>query len=193
MKSFIKILFLFVVLSFIFSMLIACGNTGATVDNTAAENKPAVVNDYPPAPEAIMQAELEKLDGTKFKLADYKGKVILVNLWATWCGPCIKEMPELVKLQDEHRDKGFEIIGLNLDEEDDVVKIEKFKKAQGLNYELAMGEHKLFGEFLKVSKFDAIPQSILIDREGRLNGVFVGGSTKILEKLKEAIGKTITQ
>ncbi len=132
-------------------------------------------SDFPPAPTALMNATLSKTDGSSFKLADYKGKVVLVNVWATWCGPCRHEVPELVKLQDELHDKGFEVIGLNLDEGDSNEMITEFGKEFEINYSLAKGEDQLFEEFYNVSKKNAIPQSFLIDREGKLVGVFVGG------------------
>ena len=182
MKITIKYLFLFIILTAVFSILGGCTTTTKT-------ELPR--GDYPPAPAAIMQAELKKLDGTNFKIEDYKGKVVLINLWATWCGPCRDEMPELVKLQNQYREKGFEIVGLNLDEAEDAAMITAFADEMGLNYQLAKGEEKLGKEFLRVSKVDAIPQSFLIDREGRLVGVFVGGGEKTVEKLKENVKRVV--
>lgn len=145
-------------------------------------------SDYPAMPGEIMQTEIFNLDGTKFKLEDYRGKVLLVNLWATWCGPCRREMPDLVKLQQDNKNRGFEIIGVNVDESEDAELIKQFSQSMGLNYQLGMSDHNLYSEFVKLSKFDAIPQSFLIDREGRLTGVFVGGG-KAVPKLIEAANK----
>lgn len=183
MKSAIKKISLLIVLAIIVSAFIGCKKS----ENAASMPK----GDYPPAPPAIMQAELKKTDGTAFKLEDYKGKVVLVNLWATWCGPCKAEMPELVKLQDEHKDKGFEIIGLNIDDEEDAAMVKSFGEQMGLNYQLAKGEYKLGGDFLKISKVDAIPQSFLIDRDGRLVGVFVGGGKTSVDKIKTNVARTV--
>lgn len=186
MKSVIKNLSLFIVLAVILSVFTSCNTTTPMTSNSSSLPK----GDYPPAPAAIMQAELTKPDGARFRVEDYKGKVILVNLWATWCGPCKAEMPELVKLQDEHRDKGFEVIGLNIDEGEDAEMIKAFGEKMNLNYQLAKGEYELGGEFLKISKVDAIPQSFLIDREGRLVGVFIGAG-KSVEKIKENVRRVV--
>jgi thiol-disulfide isomerase/thioredoxin len=163
--------------------LLSCSNTA----NKTEQNK-----DYPPAPPALMQASLTKVDGTNFKLEGYKGKVVLVNVWATWCGPCRQEIPELIKLQTANQDKGFEIIGLDLDEGDSPEMIKEFGSQLKINYPLARGEEKLFQEFYRVSQRDAIPQSFLIDREGRLLGVFVGGGGA-LKRLIESVNKVMAE
>src|SRR6266508_1365662 len=66
----------------------------------------------PPLPENVMQASINLLDGQKAKLADYAGKVLIVDVWATWCGPCRPEIPHLVELANEYKGKGVEVIGL---------------------------------------------------------------------------------
>jgi len=164
---------------------------GLLLSGCDTTNPPEVkTGDYPPAPAGLMQAGLTRLDGSPFKLSDYKGKVLLVNVWATWCGPCRHEIPELIKLQTDLKDKGFEVIGLNLDEMEDADLIKEFSKEFNINYELVRGESKLFNEFSKVSNREAIPQSFLIDREGKLLGVFVG-SGKTLQRLIESAHKAV--
>lgn len=155
-----------------------CGGRGT--DRVASDS------DYPMAPEAIRNTEVEMLDGSSFKLADQKGKVILINLWATWCGPCRSEMPELVKLQEKYRDKGFEVIGLDIDPEPKDM-IEPFAKEMGLNYQLGWAEPELVEEFFKISERNGIPQSFLINRKGELNGVFFGGGPSVIGKMKEVV------
>lgn len=179
-------IFLVLVLSLIISMISACSGTNATPAPEVRKSE------YPPAPTALMQATLTKLDGSSFKLEDYRGKVLVVNVWATWCGPCRHEIPELIKLQNRHKAKGFEVIGLNLDEDEDAELIKEFSKEFEINYELARGESQLFKEFYQVSKRDAIPQSFLIDREGKLLGVFVGGGSG-LKKLIESVDKVVSE
>lgn len=180
-KKFVLVL----VLSLLISIISAC--SGTAKNTTAPEVKK---NDYPPAPTGLMQANLTKIDGSAIKLNDYKGKVLLVNVWATWCGPCRNEIPELVELQDKHKAKGFEVIGLNLDEEETPEMIKDFANEFKINYELARGNGDLFKEFYQVSKKDAIPQSFLIDREGKLLGVFVGGGSA-LKKLIDSVEKVV--
>lgn len=139
-----------------------------------------------------MTAQVKGLDGSLFKFEDHKGKVVLLNLWATWCGPCRKEMPELVAMETEYKDKNFKIFGLNVDDEstDD---IKKFVDEMKLNYQIAYADEPLMREFIKLSKQSGIPQSFLIDREGRLRGVFFGGSNKVIAQLRENVDKVVKE
>ena len=186
MKLLVKNIALFIVLTIIISMFAGCSTT--SVVKGGGNNNGLPKSEYPPAPVPIMQSQLTRIDGTNFKLADYKGKVLLVNLWATWCGPCKAEMPEFVKLQEANKEKGFEVIGLNVEEEETADILKDFGEKMGINYQLVKGEENLAREFLKISKVDAIPQTFLIDRDGKLVGVFVGGG-KNVEKIKDSVGK----
>lgn len=186
MQSNIKKIIPVLVLSIFISIISACSGT------TTATPEVKRSNDYPPAPTALMQANLTKTDGNSFKLSDYRGKVLLVNVWATWCGPCRQEVPELIQLQSKYKEKGFEVIGLNLDEEETPEMIKDFGKELEVNYELVRGNSELFKEFYQISKRDAIPQSFLIDREGKLLGVFVGGGAA-LKRLIESTNKVMAE
>ena len=199
MKFVLKNIGLFIVLTFAFSALTSCtGTKTASVNDANAPANPAdapadkkkVV--YPPAPSAIMQADVKNLDDTIYKLQDKKGKVLLVNLWATWCGPCIAEMPHLIEMQEKYKDKNFEIIGLNTDDEPKE-KIETFAAKQKLNYPLGWADSALMNEFVKLSKLPGIPQSILINREGQLTGVFAGGGPKVINQMKETVEKIVNE
>ncbi|MEZ5425790.1 MAG: TlpA disulfide reductase family protein [Pyrinomonadaceae bacterium] len=140
-----------------------------------------------------MTAELKGLDGSTFKLEDKKGKVLLVNLWATWCGPCRAEMPELIALQDKYRDQGFEVIGLDTDENETPEQIKEFVEDMKLNYTIGMTDQKFFNEFVKLTRQPAIPQSMIINREGKMTGLFTGSGEQLLEKLKKTVEKTVTE
>jgi cytochrome c biogenesis protein CcmG/thiol:disulfide interchange protein DsbE len=120
--------------------------------------------------------------GTTVSLGAQKGKVVLVNFWATWCPPCRGEVPEFVKVQQELGPKGFQILGLSLDDGPDPVV--DFIKAQGINYPVAMGA-EMAGPYGGVN---AIPSSFLLDRQGKLVQHFEGaidGDT--LRKAVEAL------
>jgi thiol-disulfide isomerase/thioredoxin len=194
MKVFLKNIALFVVLAFAFSALTSCTGTGtetvAVNDSNSAEKKKV---NYPPVPSGIMTADLKNLDGTTFQLQSKKGKVVLVNLWATWCQPCIAEMPHLVEMQEKYKDKGFEIVGLDTDEEETKDQIEAFAAKRKLNYQLGWASDQLKSEFMKITRLDAIPQSILINRDGQLNGVFKGGGMDTVGKMKETVDKLMTE
>ena len=208
MKNILKTFGLFIVLSVIFSGLSACSNTAnsqkgpvdekaetnsanaaANTATASAENKSS---DYPPIPAGVAPADVKNLDGNVYKVQDFKGKVVLLNLWATWCGPCRQEMPELIAMEDEHKAKDFKIIGLNVDEETPE-QIKEFAEKMKLNYELAWTDENLYRELMKVSKFSGIPQSFLIDRDGHLRGVFLGGSKKVVAQMKENVEKVVNE
>lgn len=204
-----KQVFLFLVLSIVFSGLLACNSAGTSNTKVSETNQTADDNtntadadantvaekensEYPRIAAAIAQAEIKKTDDTTFKLEDKKGKVILINLWATWCGPCRGEMPHLVEMQETYGDKGFEVIGLDIDPEP-VEEINDFAKTMKLNYQLGWAERDLVGEFYRISKFNGIPQSFLIDRENRLRGVFMGGGKKVITEMKATVEKIVNE
>ncbi len=193
MKRFFTNLVLFTAMSIVFSGLTACTNTTTTQNGNAETSKDTQNNNYPPAPSAIMQADIKDLDGNTFKLEDKKGKVVLVDLWATWCPPCVAAMPELIELQDKYKDKNFEIIGLDTDEEETPEKIKAFAQTKKLNYQLGYADDKMMSEFIKVTRLQAIPQSILINREGQMVGIFPGGGSRVMAQIKETVEKTVNE
>ena len=207
MKKLLKNTVLFIALSVTFSNLTACTKISSTSSNgavievasnasntaTSTTTAPDITNgDYPPAPEAILQTENKDLDGKVLKIDDYKGKVVLVNLWATWCGPCRAEMPEIVAMQEKYKEKGFEVVGLDVDEES-VEDVNNFAKQMKLNYKLGFADQKLVNAFIKQTKLQGIPQTILINREGKMTGIFSGGGQKVVSQMKEAVDKTVNK
>jgi thiol-disulfide isomerase/thioredoxin len=193
MKRVFTNLILFTVICIAFSGLTSCTQTSTAPVETPEAPKDTQSSMYPPVPSGIYQAEIKDLEGNIFKLEDKKGKVMLVDLWATWCGPCKEAMPDLVALQDKYRDKNFEVIGLDTDEEDTPETIKAFAEKQKLNYQLAYADVKLMSEFIKVTRLQGIPQSILIDRNGKMVGVFPGGGAKVMGKIKETVDKFVNE
>ncbi|MDQ3321276.1 MAG: TlpA family protein disulfide reductase [Acidobacteriota bacterium] len=204
MRNLFKIVIVFAVLSIVMSGFTSCTSTtspskdaaGSAAANTnAAEDSAAKNNNYPPAPSGIMQADIKDLEGNTFKLEDKKGKVVLVNLWGIWCAPCIAEMPHLIEMQNKFKDKDFQIVGLNVGndegEEEPAENIKTFAEKKKLNYQLGYADEKLFEEFVKVSRMAGVPQTILINREGKLTGVFTGGGPKIINSMKESVEKIV--
>jgi len=163
------------------------GNSGNTGNNTEVKN-----SEFPPPPSALAQADIKGLDGNTFKIADRKGQVVLLNLWATWCRSCRQEMPELVAMQNKYADKNFKVVGLNTDDEE-ADKIKEFAAEMKLNYELAWLDRPAAEGVMKFTRFSGIPQSFLIDREGRLRGVFMGGGPKIVGQMKETVEKVVAE
>jgi len=106
------------------------------------------------------------LDGKKINLADMKGKVVLVDFWATWCGPCVGEMPTVKGVYDKYHDKGFEILGISLDESRDDV--EKFLQKNKLPWPQYFDGKQWNNEISSRFGIDAIPAEWLIDKKGIL-------------------------
>lgn len=194
-------LFLTVALAAVSALMIAaCGDTGANSGTNRSSNRAGSNSrsaDYPPLPSAVSDAEFEMIDGSKSKIADRKGKVVLINLWATWCGPCRGEMPHLVELQNTFGDKGFTVLGLDIGAHDGqpekIEDMQRFATSMKLNYELARIPGELVGRFNRVSNFNAIPQSFVIDRDGRLRGVFLGGGADVIGKMKQTVAMVMNE
>jgi peroxiredoxin len=126
------------------------------------------------ARKAAPEFALKDADGRTVRLADYKGKVILLDFWATWCGPCKIEIPWFVEFERKHKDRGFAVIGVSMDEEGwEIVK--PFTSKMGVNYRMLLGDDstaQLYGGV------EALPTTFLIDREGRVAAVHVGLASK---------------
>jgi thiol-disulfide isomerase/thioredoxin len=111
--------------------------------------------------------QLESIDGRRLKLADLKGKVVLIDFWATWCWPCVQEMPALKKLRAKYQQKDFEIIAVSIDENGS--KVQPFAKVNGLDF--FVSHSPTIGERFKASP---IPTTLFIDKLGHLRFRKVG-------------------
>jgi peroxiredoxin len=108
--------------------------------------------------------ELLDLDGELFRLSDHRGKVLVLNFWATWCPPCRAEIPSFIRLQNEFREEGVLFVGISLDEEG-AEAVAPFADARAINYPLLMHGHRAAAAYGGVG---AIPTTILVDRAGRV-------------------------
>ena len=156
-----------VVTALLFGYLVAgCSTTTRSVN--AASVKPD--KDRRPAPEFA----LKDADGKVVHLSDYKGKVVLLDFWATWCGPCKIEIPWFMEMQRKNKDKGFEVLGVAMDDEGwEVVK--PFVTKLGVNYRMVIGNDTTAQAYGGV---DALPTTFLIDRAGKVAAVHVGLTSK---------------
>lgn len=127
------------------------------------------------------------LDGTKVDLAAMKGKVVLVDFWATWCGPCIAELPNVKAAYDKYHDKGFEVIGVSLDDAKDKSKLEEFLRKKKLSWPQCFSGQGWSDPFTIKYGVTGIPATFLIGKDGRIAGIGVGGhelETKLDELLQ---------
>ncbi|MBZ5727214.1 MAG: TlpA family protein disulfide reductase [Acidobacteriia bacterium] len=128
---------------------------------------------------------LKDAEGKTVQLADYRGKVLLLDFWATWCGPCKIEIPWFVEMQRKHKDKGFEVLGVSMDDDGwDVVK--PFLTKLGVNYRVVMGNDETAQLYGGV---DALPTTFLIDRSGRIAAVHVGLTSR--REIEDGVGQLL--
>jgi peroxiredoxin len=111
------------------------------------------------------------IDGKKLALSAYKGKVVLLDFWATWCSPCRAEIPHFVEMQDKYGPQGFQVIGISMD--DDAGPVREFYQQFKMNYPVAVGDDKLAQSFGGVL---GLPVNFIIDREGHIVKKFLGAT-----------------
>jgi thiol-disulfide isomerase/thioredoxin len=115
------------------------------------------------------------MNGADVHLADFKGKPLVINFWATWCGPCVLETPELVELAAEYKSQGVQFVGISYDDEPDQVK--KFAAEHKVPYPMLVGKNR-DDVFDALGIGDGLPTSLLIRPDGRIAEHLVGINTK---------------
>jgi len=152
----------------------AANANGAKVSTTVKPPGSTIENRTEPVmlPASALDAPLKTMDGKPFKLSDLNGKVLVIDLWATWCGPCRNEVPELVQMQTEYGPRGFEVIGLDIDPDSDTAKkVSDFSKEFNINYKVAFAEAELARSLMSGGN---IPQSLVVGRDGHVLVHFTG-------------------
>ena len=127
------------------------------------------------APAANLDFTLKDMNGAEVKLASLKGKVVLLNFWATWCGPCLMEMPSFVKIQEEYKDKGFQAIGVSVDDAPEA--LAPFATQHKINYPLLVGQEREDIQTAYGGIF-GIPISFIISREGKVCRKQIGPASR---------------
>jgi thiol-disulfide isomerase/thioredoxin len=165
-------------------------NGAATSNKPAAPPAPVTAQ---PLPASVLNTELKDLDGKSFKLSDYSGKVVIINLWATWCGPCRVEIPELIKLSDEYKSRGVELIGLtNEDPVEDAALVRDFVKKQEITYRVGWGNESFSLGLMQGNVKNVIPQSFVITGDGRVVAHMTGfNPTTTPQKLRAAVEQAL--
>jgi peroxiredoxin len=168
---------------------IAPANPASRVPPNPAAPAPATVSATLPA--LVRDAELRAVSGAPIKLADYSGKVLVVNLWATWCQPCRSEIPELVKLYREFRPRGLEIVGLTTENpEASAEGVRQFVSDYDMNYRVGWATADV--ALTLMANRNAIPQSFVISRDGRVLTRFVGyNASETPLKLRKAVEEAL--
>ena len=134
------------------------------------------------SPGPLEGGAITTLDGTALSVDDLKGKVVLVNIWATWCPPCVIEMPGFQRVYEDYRDRGFLVLGVSRDQ-GEPSRVRTFLREKGITYPVAMASDVDLGGMTQV---EALPTSFLIGRDGtirhQVEGFFAGLTLRMAVK-----------
>src|SRR5262245_27872733 len=141
-------------------------------------------------PESLMERELKSVDEGSFRLADFHGKVVVVNIWATWCGPCRREVPDYEKVRKEFAGKPVEFVGLST--ENPRAAAEKVKQfARDFNFGFRLGWADRETAQMLMNGRRVIPQTVVIGADGRLVSHWNGYGSQNRSRLREAIERAL--
>jgi len=115
---------------------------------------------------------LTTLSGESITLSDLQGQAVLVNLWASWCGPCRAEMPAMQVVYDRYREQGFHVLAVNATNQDSLSSAQAFVKEMGVSYPILLD---INGEVSAMYQLRALPSSFFISPDGRIREVIIGG------------------
>ena len=189
----------------IVATLIVLGLLAAFGVSSCNSNDPASRGSKPAAPAGstdalpavVLDTEMKSANGSDpIKLSNYSGKVLLVNLWATWCGPCRRETPELVRLHQEYHDRGLEIVGLST--EDPIASeqsVQEFVRDYNVGYQVGWATREVAIALMRGRP--SIPQSFIVTRDGRIAKHFLGFDPRktpplLKQAVEEALSDTVS-
>lgn len=164
-------------------------NPASANSSNAAPNR----GNFATVPQPVLQAENRATSGAPIKLSDYSGKVLLVNLWATWCGPCRMETPELVKLNKEFKARGVEMIGLSTEDPDaSAQSVNQFVRDYKVDYQIGWATREVALGLMQGRT--NIPQSFIIAPDGRILKRFIGFNPQATpSQLKQALEQALVE
>ncbi|MGH9766111.1 MAG: TlpA family protein disulfide reductase [Blastocatellia bacterium] len=168
-----------------------------TASAAAPRARKSIPERDPKAIESASGVEVTKLDGGMFTLSDFRGKVLVVDFWATNCPPCVRQVPLLADLSRRYRDKGVEVVGLTSDDKADQENVLEFLKKAGADYTVGYENQWLSSAFLKGTEDETgappIPQLFVISRDGRVVSHQIGASPQRgIEDLEQVVNQQLS-
>ncbi|RLD15450.1 MAG: thiol-disulfide oxidoreductase [Caldiserica bacterium] len=170
-----------IIVSLLLVLLISC--SAGTESET---NKPKLdTSNRKEAPDFT----LSTLDGGVISLSELRGKVVLLDFWATWCGPCRRSTPIIVSIYNEYHKRGFVALGINLDRENDMDKVAQYVNENNMDYPILINAFSV----AEVYKVTGIPRFVLIDKQGRIVIEIEGLVPDLKAKLEQYIETLLTE
>ncbi len=139
----------------------------------------------PKEPASAPDFTLKTIEGQEIVLSGLRGKVVLLDFWATWCGPCKESIPHLIQLYKNYQDKGFELIGMSTDKAGEVEMVRRFVNSMDIPYPIIMTPEEVARNY----KITGLPTTILIDREGKVREKIVGFNSAIGQQIVARVGE----
>lgn len=156
-------------------------------------NNPGAPPAFVAIPAEIRDLTLQTLDGDSLKLSDFENKVLVVNIWAVWCGPCRTEMPELIKMSNEYKSRGLVVLGLASAYNESRPQVEAFVKSNNIPYKVIFDDGTLEAPLVEaVQGRSVIPQSFVISRDGKIVKHFTGfNAAQTPQLMRQAIEEAL--
>lgn len=179
-----------VLLAILLCVLAACNSNDNDLSSSSSKTPvgsgpPNTALPMPPMNGTINNLGWNVGGGKRNLFSDYKGKVLVLDLYATWCDPCRQTIPHLIELQNKYESQGLQVVGLNVGGPDDEAKVPAFAQEFGIQYTLGQPDEELI-TFLMAGN-DAIPQTFVFDRQGQLAVRVVGYTANYEQRIDSAI------
>ena len=184
--------------SFLFLTICLAALSCTSENNKEVQKSAEVTDDLPHDPysaplnaatkkSALADFETELINGESFRLSNQKGKVVLLNIWATWCPPCKEETPDLVDLYEKYQDKNIEFLGISIDEQGKSV-VEPFMEEYGVSYPMTIDDGTIMDKY---GPLMGVPTTYIVDQQGNLRYFATGAVSKkeIEPRLKKLLAE----